>query len=188
MRLRGFPRYTLRAERVIYRIHKSGRSPWWFSANGDGRFDPVGTDFGACYLAGAPLGAWIEVFRKRMLLAEAEVDTRCLQAVALGRDLRLADATSRRALQYGITASIGGSEHYEESQAFSAEVLAAGYDGIRYLIRHDPAQRLYGITLFGPPGRTRRNDPLWPCASGRVPDALVREAHKRFGYRVLPEP
>jgi hypothetical protein len=139
-------------------------------------------------LAAAPLGAWIEVFRKRMLLAEAEVEARSLQAVPLGRALRLADVTSRRALEFGITASIGANEDYTESQRFAAQALTAGYDGVRYFVRHDPAQRIYGIAVFGPAGQVEERDPLWPSVSGPIPDALVREAHELFGYRVLPEP
>jgi len=93
--LERFPRRTLRATHTLYRIH---REPvWWFSSDGGGRFDPVGTGMGACYWAERPLGAWVEVFRKRMLLTEAEIAGRRLCSVTLGRDLRLADLTSRRA-------------------------------------------------------------------------------------------
>ena len=45
-----------------------------------------------------------------------------------------------------------------ESQAFGVRALTAGVDGIRYLVRHDPAQRLYGLALFG--DRKRRNRPI----------------------------
>jgi hypothetical protein len=186
--LRGFPRSTLREDRVIYRIHKSARAPWWFSANGDGRFDPIDTGFGACYLADAPLGAWVEVFRKRLLLAEPDVAARSLQAVALGRSLRLADVTSRRALEFGITASVGANERYEESQSLATQALNAGYGGIRYFVSHDPAQTLRGIALFAAAGQPDEEDPLWPSETGPIPPSLVREANELFGYRVLPEP
>jgi hypothetical protein len=49
----------------------------------------------------------VEVFRKRLVVAEAEVAERALLSVTLGRDLRLADLTSRRALAFGVTASLG---------------------------------------------------------------------------------
>jgi RES domain-containing protein len=186
--LKGFPRRTLRGDRSVYRIHKSTRAPWWFSANGDGRFDPVRTGTGACYLAEAPLGAWVEVFRKRQLLAEAEVAERSLLAVTLGRDLRLADLTSRRALSFAVTASLGASEQYHESQTFAAQAIEAGFDGVRYLVRHEPAQKLYGLALFGQAGNTDPADPLWPADSQAIPDALVRDAQRLFGYRVLPTP
>jgi RES domain-containing protein len=108
--LRGFPRRTLRGDTTIHRIHRAATGAWWFSADGSGRFDPVGTGKGACYLAERPLAAWVEVFRKRMLLAEAEVRERSLLSTELGRDLRLADLTSRRALSFGVTASLGANE------------------------------------------------------------------------------
>jgi hypothetical protein len=61
----------------------------------------MGSGRGACYLAEVPLGAWVEVFRQRMLLDDAEVVERTLVHVRMGRDIRLADLTSRRALQFG---------------------------------------------------------------------------------------
>ena len=182
MNLGGFPRRTLRGDRAIYRVHKAGQSPWWFSDDGSGRFDPIGTGHGACYFADRPIGAWIEVFRKRMLLAEAEVIGRALFTVQLGRDLRLADVTSRRALQYGVTASVGAGESYDASHELAAAALAAGFDGVRYLVRHDPAQKLHGYALFGPAGD-------WPAGTDtRIPDGLVEEAQRLFRYRLLPTP
>jgi hypothetical protein len=186
--LKGFPRRTLRGERTIYRIHKSARAPWWFSSAGDGRFDPVGTGTGACYLAEAPLGAWVEVFRKHQLLPEVEIAERWLLAVALKRDLRLADITSRRALSFGVTASLGANQHYEESQTFAVQALENGFDGVRYFVRHDPAQKLYGLALFAQAGIGDPADRQWPAVSGGIPDALVRDAERVFGYRVLPTP
>ncbi len=185
MKLDGFPRRTLRGDRPIHRIHRSTTNAWWFSSDGSGRFDPIGTGAGACYLAERPLGAWIEVFRKQMLLSEAEIRERSLFSVELGRPLRLADLTSRRALSFGVTASLGANEEYEASQAFATDAVAAGFAGVRYLVRHDPAQKLYGIALFGDPGA----DPSWPPGTDRgIPDDVITEARRAFGYRVLPPP
>lgn len=189
MNLKGFPRRTLRGDRTLYRIHRVSRGPWWFSSDGAGRFDPVGTGMGACYLAELALGAWVEVFRKRMLLAEDDVLERALLSVELGRDLRLADVTSRRALSFGVTASMGADEQYDDSQAFAVEAVRTGFDGVRYLVRHDPAQQFYGIALFAPAGAPGNSDPAWPSDDdGPLPDELVAEAGRRFGYRVLPRP
>ncbi len=189
MTLERFPRRTLRGTRVLHRIHRADREPWWFSADGSGRFDPVGTPLGVCYLAESPLGAWVEMFRKRMLLAEAELLQRSLLSVELGRDLRLADLTSRRALSFGVTAALGADERFDDSQAFAGRAARAGFDGIRYLVRHDPAQQLYGIALFGPSGAPDSADPDWPHqGDGPLPEELVAETAQRFGYRVLPEP
>jgi RES domain-containing protein len=184
----GFPGRTLKGSREIYRIHRVETGAWWFSSDGSGRFDPLGTRLGACYLAEQPLGAWIEVFRRRMLLAEAEVLRRVLLSVKLGRDLKLADLTSRRALQFDVTASLGANEGYVASQALAARAVQAGFDGLRYLVRHDPAQRLYGIALFAEPGASSDHR-AWPCErDAAIPDALIDEASRPFGYRVLPTP
>ena len=183
MNLDGFPRRTLRGDLELYRIHRAARDPWWFSTDGSGRFDPIGTGHGACYFAGRPIGAFIEVFRKRMLLPEDELTGRALHTVALGRDARLADVTSRRALGFGVTASIGADESYGTSQRFAAAAIEAGFDGVRYWVRHDPAQKLYGYALFGPA------DVQWPPGSDQpIPADLIEEATRIFGYRVLPTP
>jgi hypothetical protein len=188
-----FPRRTLRADRKIYRIHRlerlSSNTGWWFSFDGAGRFDPVGTGKGSCYFAARPLGAWVEVYRRQMLLAEAAVLDRWLMTVQLGRDLRLADLTSRRVLGFGVTASLGADERYDASQAFAADAVGAGLDGIRYLVRHDPAQKLYGIALFGEAGEQPDNDRAEASIVDHpIPDELIAEARQRFGYRVVPRP
>lgn len=190
MTLTRFPRRTLRGDAEIYRIHGSTNSPWWFSADGSGRFDPVGTGQGACYFAERPIGAWVEVFRKRMLLAEDDVLKRSIYSTQLGSDLRLADVTSRRALQFGITASIGANEEYSESHSFAVDAATAGFDGIRYLVRHDPAQKLYGVALFGEAGEPAAagNPAAASFADCSIPDELVDEAKRLFGYRILPTP
>lgn len=185
---KGFPQRNLRGAREIYRIHRADKRPWWFSSDGSGRFDPVGTGRGACHLAELPLGAWVEVFRRRMLLAEAEVRGRALLSVKLGRDLKLADLTSRRALQFGVTASLGANEAYADSQAFAVNAVEAGFAGVRYLVRHDPAQQLYGIALFSEAGAPKAGAD-WPAdGDGALPGELVAEASRVFGYRVLPTP
>jgi hypothetical protein len=182
--------WTLRGASALYRIHRAVNGPWWFSQDGSGRFDPVGSGFGACYFGTAPLSAWVEVFRKPLLLAEETVLTRALFSAELGRDVKLADVTSRRALGYGITATIGAGDDYGPSHAFAAEAVTAGFGGIRYLVRHDPAQKLYGIALFGPAGAPDHADPRWPAGIDErpIPEPLVQDAVKRFGYRVLPRP
>jgi RES domain len=185
---KGFPRRTLKADREIYRVHRCDLDAWWFSCDGSARFDPVGTGLGACYLAESPLGAWVEVFRKKMMLAEAEVQGRALLSVRLGRNLKLADLTSRRALQFGVTASLGADQDYTASQAFAVDAVESGLDGLRYLVRHDPAQKLYGLALFAPAGVVI-DEALWPPGrGGPIPDDLGDEAARLFGYRVMPTP
>jgi hypothetical protein len=184
-----FPVSTLRGDRGIYRIHRSGKDPWWFSADGTGRFDPVGTGSGACYFASEPLGAWVEVFRKQLLLAEGEILERSLCSVSLGHNLRLADVTSRRALEFGVTASLGANEKYAQSHDFAGRVKDAGFDGIRYFLRHDPAQKLFGYALFSAPGLSGSLMVAHGSATDEeIPAAVIEQAQRVFGYRVLPTP
>jgi hypothetical protein len=143
---------------------------------------------GACYVAERPLGAWVEVFRRRILLAEAEVRGRTLLSTSLGREVGLADLTSRRALQFGVTASLGADDDYADAQAFAADAVASGFAGVRYLVRHDPSQRLYGVALFASAGPSS-SDTKWPRDGERaIPSELIAEASRLFGYRVLPTP
>jgi hypothetical protein len=184
--LARFPRRTVRGDAELYRIHHRDSGPWWFSSDGAGGFDPIGTGLGACYLAARPLGAWVEVFRRDMQLSERAVRDRALFTVTLGTHLRVADLTSRRSLQFGVPASIGANEDYTGSHEFAARAVEAGFAGVRYFVRDDPAQKLYGIALFGEPadsgglaGATRADAPI---------RALVVEAQARFGYRIVPVP
>ncbi len=185
---RRFPRRTLKADRDIYRIHRADRPPWWFSADGSGRFDPVGTGQGACYLAEQPLGAWVEVFRRRLLLADAELQGRVMTTVRIGRALRLADLTSRRGLAFGVTASLGADEDYAASQAFAIAAVHSGFAGIRYLVRHDPAQQLYGLALFANAKAPTTYATSAQTTTSTIPADIEREAARRFGYRILPTP
>lgn len=184
MRLKGFPRSTLRADQTVHRIHQAAYGPWWFS-NGSGRFDPVGTGRGECYLSSAPLGAWVEVFRDQTTWAESDVQRRRLLSVKLGRKLALADVTASRALEFGVTAQLGAGSDTDASREFAAEASEAGYDGVRYWLRHDPRQKSYGYAIFDTAGEST----AWPNVSSEpLNDELVAAAVKTYRYRILPRP
>ncbi len=59
---------------------------------------------------------------------------------------------------------------------------------MRSWLRHDPAQRLYGIALFGPAGAPDPADPDWRPGTYTPIDQELLEAARAFGYRVLPVP
>ncbi len=96
----------------------------------------------------------------------------------------LADCTSGLCRRFGLTAEIHSNPDYTRVQAWAAAFAAAGFDGIRYLLRHDPSQRLVGIALFGPAGAAEGSfRPGEPIGT-----ELLVEAERRFGVRVMPTP
>jgi hypothetical protein len=174
---------TLRPGQRLWRIHRAGRPCWHFS-RGSGRFDPVAAPgLGACYWGRSDLAAWVEKMRTTMLLNEADLDELRLACVELKRRLRLADCTRRAALTAGVTAALSSAPDYALSQQL-ASALATRLDGVLYFARHDPAQRLRCVAIFGPAGSQPRRRPT--STSGPIPRALRRRAQLTFGYRVLP--
>ena len=179
----GFPSHRLAPTTPLVRIHRDDRHPWWFSHDRSGRFD-LPPPRGTCYLAEDPLGALVEVFRYTALVPEVEVAGRRISTLHVRDTVSLADCTSRRARAFGITAAIHSGEEYERTQAWAAAFDEAGFGGVRYLVSHDPAQRLVGVALFGAAGPAD-----WPVASTNPIDAgVTRAAERQFGSRVLPTP
>lgn len=164
----------------MFRIHSARLSPWWFSRSGAGRFDPIASEgLGSCYFAEQPEGCFLEVFRSfTTVVPRHELETRRICRIELPRAVRLADCTSESARSWGITAEIHSTPSYEATQRWAHALAQAGFDGIRYLLRHDPAQRLAGVVLFGPylPGK-----PSQP-----ISEPLIQEVRRRFGVQIVP--
>ncbi len=182
-RLAGFPSLHLR-EAKLSRIHRADLSPWWFSSDGSGRFDlPAESGRGTCYLAMEPEGCFLEVFRGVSLIPEQEIEVRRLSRLTVEEAL-LADCASSRSREFGLTAEVHSTPDYRITQRWAAAFAAAGFDGVRYLLRHDPSQHLSGIALFGPAG-----SPPWPAPPPEEIELdLQLEVERRFGLRVLPTP
>lgn len=178
-----FPVVTWPAGCALWRIHRAACDPVWFSDDGTGRFDPVGSGFGACYAAAEPLGAFVEVFRTRLELDAADIDDRRLSELTCTRDLRVANLGSRAALRYGATAQLGADGDYSAAQALAAGLCAEGFDGVRWWVRHDPAQELTGIAVFD-----RADVQLSAGTAAGIDDGLLSEARRAFGYRAVPRP
>jgi hypothetical protein len=160
---------------------------WWFTCDGLGRFDPVAAPgLGVCYLASEPLGAFVEVFRTALELDEGDIRSRRLTRVDFRHDLALADMCSRRIREFGLTAEIGAGGDYKTPQSLASKLAVAGYNGVRYHLRHDPAQGLVGIALFGPAGPSAEGLPKG--VSRELDAGLLDEARRKFRYRVLPRP
>jgi hypothetical protein len=168
----------------LYRIHRANRNPWWFSSDGSGRFDlPPASDSGTCYLGEDPIGCFVEVFRSTVIVPSPEVESRRISRLEIPA-ARLDDLASGQCRRFGLTAEIHSTPDYGMTQLWAAALWRAGFDGIHYLLRHDPRQRLAAIALFGPAGAHSQ-----PAVSTDAVGAdVVAEAERLFGIRVLPLP
>lgn len=186
----SLPRRSLTTGTRLYRIHRLARDAWFFDGSSAGRFNPADTPGrGACYWAEDALGAWVEVFRTRMTLTEDDLKERCLSSVTLRLPLVIADITDRRALAAGVTAALAGSTNYRPAQVVADSLDRAGFDGIRWRVRHDLAQALLGVAWFGPVGPQHELDLVGLPTPEQAPisQGLVAQACAEFGYRVLPD-
>jgi hypothetical protein len=137
---------------------------------------------GTCYLAGDPVGCFVEVFRIWTLIPETELEDRRISMLNLPHEVNLADCTSSRSRAFGITAEIHTARDYAVTQAWAAAFQKAGFDGIHYYLRHDPGQRCTGVALFGPAGlASYPHSPPVP-----ISEDILRQAEERFGLRVIP--
>jgi RES domain len=182
--LGGFPAQKLESDQLLYRIHRSDRSPWWFSNDGSGRFDLLGGDNGTCYLAERPVGAFIEVFRTGTVIPEAEVNARRLAEARTPSTTTLADCMASEARSFGVTGAIHSQPDYELTRAWAQALAVAGFDGVLYRLSHDPSGSEIGVALFGDAGE--RDLPIE--STGAIPDDVLEEARVRFGLLVLPTP
>jgi RES domain len=144
-----------------------------------GRFDLPGSR-GTLYAAATSVGAFLEVFRGR-LIPSAEVAARSLATFTPTSELRLADCTHPEARRFGVTAAIHSTPDYALTQRWALAFADAGFDGIYYLVSHDPSAGERGVALFA-------GASLATAASAPIPDGLVAEVQRRFGLLVLPAP
>ena len=182
--LGGFPAYDLAWDGVLYRIHRSDRSPWWFSNDGSGRFDLLLQGAGTCYLAERPVGAFVEVFRTGTVIPEAEVHVRTLARLRSPSATTLADCTASGARGYGVTSAIHLQPDYDRTRAWAQAFADAGFGGVRYRLGHHPSGSELGVALFGQAGAQR-----FPVEKTvPIPDEVLDEARRRFSLYVLPTP
>ena len=182
--LEGFPKRRLTTRRTLWRIHRKENTPWWFCSDLECRFD-LPAPKGTCYLAEEPLGAFVEVFNDVGLVTEDDIKQRRISALKVPRALRLADCTNAASRGFGCTGEIHTTVDYDLTQRWARALAEAGFDGVRYLVRHDPAQRRVGIAVFGEAGEARG----WPRPRiEEMGERLVLDARRRFGIQVLPRP
>jgi len=184
--LNGFPRWTLPPDRTLFRIHRRDRGPWYFDNSPFGRFNLSGAR-GTCYLALAREGAFLETLgRQGRLIDPVEVGRRVLSTLHAPHALNLANAGHARARSFGVTAGIGALEESARrtTRAWAEAFDAAGFDGVRYRVSHDPSQRVIGVALFGPAGEADWTSQLpTPIDAG-----LIQLMRRRYGLVVVPTP
>jgi hypothetical protein len=182
-----FPSFELNPTQTLFRVHSRGRSPLWYCSCMDCRFD-LDTPRGTCYASEESIGAFIEVFGRLRgdgaipaPISWKEVDARCLSYLRVFAVL--ADCTSAGAARLGVTAEIhaggvGDTVEYAVHHKWAAAFQAAGFDGIRFRLRHDPSTQLVGIALFGSHGSVPHSP---ECDEGLSP-TLTDVATTRFGF------
>ena len=180
--LHEFPGCDLTSEQTLYRGHRTGNGPWWFSSDGSGRFD-LTPPRGTCYLAydeltairetvGAPLastGVISDVFA-----AERQIST-----LAVPHDHRLADTCVDTAADFGLTRELVTMTPYAVPQEWAAG-FAATFAGLRYQSRFTTGTIPNAAGLFGEAGEAD-----WP--TDPKPEPLAAAA-RRCGLRVVGPP
>lgn len=176
------PSTTLGTE-ALWRIHPADVSPWFFDAGPDGRFNLA--DTGTCYLAGEPIGAFVEKFGRLLrpggVIPEPLVDSQRLSRLRPPK-VSVVDLTNPKVLGLiGLTAEIHTTIDYGLTQSWASALRDAGHAGIRYKARHDPRGELVSIALFG-----SDNPPRSAARTTTIPVDLIHEAAATFAITVLP--
>ncbi|MGH9073619.1 MAG: RES family NAD+ phosphorylase [Acidimicrobiales bacterium] len=185
--LEGFPVHRVGPDQVLARIHRSDRYAAFYSSDGSGRFD-LSPPQGTCYLREEPLASFVEVFREARVVAEALVATKALTLLRVREVVTLADVAHPRSRQFGVTGEIHTTTAYEATHAWATAFDRANFGGVRYRVRHDPAQDLIGVALFGMAGEGMNKSQLASVETSPIPTGLVAAAEQRFGIVVLPTP
>lgn len=135
------------------------------------------------------IGAFIETMLRMGDPTQDEVDERYLTSCKVRGPLRLADLTKPLALSYGVDRSFSASREgdYDHSQVLAMKLFDAGFDGVWYPLRHDPASDLMGMAMFGEAASTDVSR-FAEVNTGPVPHHVLDEARTRYGIRVIPGP
>jgi RES domain len=181
--LAGFPVWHVHAGTVLCRVTTSGLGPWWFSSDAHGRFD-LPKPRGTCYLADDEMGALLEVLGPVAVVSAAWAKRFSIWQLGLPDECSAADTTVRAARGFGVTAELATMTPYDLPQRWAAAFAAAGYQGVRYRVRHDPGGSR-ALALFGAAGERKR----WPRGRRQdVDDRVLELLVDQTGLRVAVIP
>lgn len=181
----------MKSNKRLFRAHRDANGPWWFSSNGNGRFDLIGKQ-GTCYLADSPEAALRESLGRVVeagVVDIAELADRVISNVAVSKAMSLADTTSAKAANHGITREISTITPYDLPKAWAAAWADVGFDGIRYAGRFStsPTHRCYA--LFGPAGESSEEaDPAPIPAATVAATAGIRAVNRPATVTIVPPP
>jgi hypothetical protein len=166
------------------------RDVLYFGRGGSGRFDLLAAgkrqaeSAGTCYLGTTAIACFVEKFGDLRVIPPAEVAANVLVTVRLHRELRVADLCDGRVLgRFGLTAEIWSSGTYLRPREWARALHGAGFDGVLYGARHDPAGQLRALAIFG----SGSANPLLVGSVSPIPEAVVEEAFTEYGL-VVEEP
>jgi hypothetical protein len=160
-----------------------GFGPWWFSSDGAGRFD-LAPPRGTCYLADDEMGALLEVLGPVAVVSADWAKRFSVWQLGLPDQCSAADTTVRAARGFGVTAELATVTPYDLPQRWAAAFAAAGYQGVRYRVRHDPGGSR-ALALFGAAGERKR----WPRGRCQdVDDEVLERLADQTGLRIAVIP
>jgi hypothetical protein len=179
--LSAFPARTIRRTTRLYRAHTRGRGPWWFSSNGDGRFDLAAPD-GTCYLADHPVAALRERLGPRIVrsgtVLRSELERTLVSRLALPGPAHVANAAHPDAYIHGCTTELGTIEDYGLTRRWGVAFRRDGWTGVRYAARL--ATGAVSVALFGIAGARG-----WP---GDGDPLLATSSELNLGLEIVGPP
>jgi len=185
----AFPSRDYAPGTEVFRSHRHGLGPRWFSHSGEGRFDLAAPD-GTCYVAESEVVTLLETWGGLQVVPDylaADRDSSCLR---LDNGLTVADLTSNLAVQYGITSEIFTAIDYGLTQLWASALRQAGFGGIRYWARRDLAHTAGCLALFGSADPSTSLAGFELGSTDHLPDrtALLDQLEQETGITVLPVP
>lgn len=187
--LTTFPEYFCPAGAEVFRSHRHGYEPRWFSSSGESRFD-LAADRGTCYTARSEVIALLETWGGMLIIPDYLVARRDISKLLVTTPVRTADLTSNSAVRFGVTAEIFTTIDYPATQRCAAALHQAGFDGLRYWARHDLSHTAACLAIFGPVGTATGGCRMDSVRTDHLPDRpdLLNAFESETGVAIEPVP